>query len=210
MSANQIKPKAPKPEGLVLVERDNYFSVTWRWFQPQHVFFAFFTFMWFSFLIGWYVSLSSFGILELGWFGLFFYVFPLFHIAAGFYMGHKALSGLLNTTTIELSLQAPTEGAFRSGPQRGTLRITHGPIPGVKNIEIPAEALKQFYCCKEERGGNKGSRYYLYQLIALSDQDEMTVLLKDLPKPELAHYLEQKFETLLAIEDAAVVGEMPK
>jgi hypothetical protein len=134
----------------------------------------------------------------------------LFHIAVGFYIGHMALSGLLNTTTIELSLQAPMEGAFRSGPQRGMLRITHGPIPGAKNIEIPAEALKQFYCCEEERRGNKGSRHYLYQLIALSDQDEMKVLLKDLPKPEIARYLEQKLETLLAIEDAPVVGEMPK
>jgi hypothetical protein len=208
MSSTPIKPKAPKPEGLILVERDNYLSVQWRWFQLQHVFFAFFTLIWFSFLFGWYVSLSSFDLLEQGWFGLLFYILPLFHIAAGFYIGHMALSGLLNTTTIELSLHASTEGAFRSGPQRGTLRITHGPIPGAKNIEMPTEALRQFYCCKEERRGNKNSLHY--QLVALSDQDEMKVLLKDLPKPELARYLEQKLEALLAIEDTSVMGEMPK
>jgi hypothetical protein len=66
MSSTPIKPRAPKPESLVLIERDNYFSVKWRWFQPQHIFFAFFAFMWFSFLIGWYVSLSSFNLLEQG------------------------------------------------------------------------------------------------------------------------------------------------
>lgn len=157
-------------------------TITRRWFSPQTLFLLFFAIAWDSFLIFWYSAAITQG----GPWIMF--VFPIAHLAAGVWVTHTALSGLLNRTVLRIA--------------DGRLRVTHGPIPVRGNRDLPVDEVRQLYT--EEVAGSKGSkRYTLHAVVATGPA---IALASDLESSQQALFLERTIEEHLRLPDQPVAG----
>jgi len=154
-----------------------------RWFTPTLFFMVFFCLFWDGFLVFWYGMAIHGGAVGM-------LVFPLLHVGAGVWITYATLAGFVNRTRIAVA--------------DGVLSVRHGPLPWRGNREIPTADLAQLYC--QEHVGNKGAR--TYSLNALLNGGEKVGLVRSMPEPDQALYLEHLLEARLGIADVPVVGEL--
>src|SRR6185503_9809473 len=88
-------PEVPIPERYTVSRHGDELSISWRWFKPgQHLFLLFFVIAWDAFLVNWYFGAGP------GSGDIFFYVFPIAHVAAGIGLTYAVLTGFLNRTYV--------------------------------------------------------------------------------------------------------------
>jgi predicted Zn finger-like uncharacterized protein len=123
---------------------------------------------------------------------LLFRLFPLIHLAAGIWVAYWAIALLFNRTTITVTDDA--------------ISVRHAPIPWPGNRVVPAAEVTQLFTAeKVSRGRNGETRSYA--LLAVMRDGERREIVKGLPEPTQALFLEQRIEERLGIVDVEVGGE---
>jgi predicted Zn finger-like uncharacterized protein len=158
-------------------------TLTRRWFNAGAIFLLLFSIVWFSFLAFWYTTAFTDGA---PW---IVFVFPILHVGAGFMIAHKALTGLLNTTTIRVA--------------NGRLTVRHGPIPTFGDRDIALFDLRQLYTVTKTR--SKGAD--TYELHAITSVGPTVKLMTDLTEVQQALYIERTIEDHLGIEDDSTANQ---
>lgn len=151
-------------------------TLTRKWFSASSIFLLFFSTVWFAFLAFWYKTAFT------GNAPWIFFVFPLVHVGAGFMILHRALTGLLNTTTIRIA--------------NGRMTVRHGPIPTFGNREIALGDLRQLYTVTKTKNDNT-----TYELHAITAVGPTVKLMSGLTEVQQALYVERVVEDHLGIED---------
>lgn len=169
-----IAPASPYRAGL-RATRD--LTLTRRWFNASAISLLLFSVGWFSFLGFWYTTAFKD---DAPW---IFFVFPLLHVAAGFLVAHRALAGLLNTTTIRIA--------------DGRLTVHHGPIPTWGNRDIALSDLRQLYTVTKTSSKSADT----YELHAITAVGPTVELMSGLTEMQQALYVERTIEDHLGIED---------
>ena len=187
-----IRPKAALPQRFQVDEDGPVTRITWRWFNPVHIFMAFFCVIWDGFLIFWYGMALSKGASgeEVP---LVAILFPLGHLAAGVFITYFTLAGFLNRTRVEVS--------------RDQLTIHHGPLPWPGNKDLPGRQLTQLFGEEITRRSKNGVTV-TYDLVAVNRENRKVKLLTGLTERDQVLYLEQTLERRMGIEDAPVEGEV--
>lgn len=185
------KTQVAQPARFKVEDRYDGFTVSWRWFEPQHIFMAFFCVFWDGFLVMWY----SMGLSQLGSDngpGIAMLLFPLLHVGVGVFLTYSTITGFLNQTILNLS--------------NGTLNIDHRPLwwPGRK--QFATENFKQFYVVERVNRRKNGVSTH-YELMALNREGVIIPILKNLKTIEEGKFLEQRLEEKLNIKDQSVAGE---
>jgi hypothetical protein len=103
------------------------------------------------------------------------------------YMWVKALRNIFNITTIEVE------------PHNITVR--HLPFPAYKSV-FPSDIIVQVYV-----KANTHNRQSGFDIVLILVNGRHGILLKNIPHPEQAQYIEQEIEKFLGIVDAPVRGE---
>lgn len=146
------------------------------------------------------------GIFSILWFGMFafifnkmpveFRIFMIFHFAVGIYILYYAICSLVNKTRITCTTDM--------------LAINSGPIPAFNNKKIQAGDIDQLYFTEKISRGKNNSETYSYQLHMLDKNQRSKRLIKNLPDPESARFIEQKLEKFYKIKNLAVAGQYDK
>ena len=184
-----IRPRAARSLNIQVENDSQHLRITRRWFNPGHIFLAFFALFWDGFLIFWYSIAAGGGAPTM------MLIVPLLHVAVGVYLTYSALTGFVNRTVLELT--------------REQLEIWHEPLPWPGEKTIPTARIKQLYCKERIRHTKNGTRYS-YMLCAVTQDDEEIRLLSGIRSPESAAFYEQEMESWLRIPDLPVVGEYGK
>ena len=188
-AAERQRKRVPMPERFEAVESRGLFTIRWRWFKPALFGLLFFCIAWDSFLVFWYAT--AIFAKDTPWLMI---VFPICHVAVGVGLTYSTVAGFVNTTTIEVG--------------RGTLRVTHGPIPWKGNRELDASEIRQLYCEEQTGQTQKDGTSRTYALSAVLQDGRKLKLLSSLDELGQALYVEQQLERCLRIKDAPVPGEV--
>lgn len=184
--ATRVRPVGPTPENFVVTDEPGEFTVQWRWFTPVAILLTFFCLGWDGFMIGWFTMAFSSGLWPMALFGTL-------HGAVGVGLTYFTLCSYVNRTRITVA--------------RGTLSITHGPLPWRGPGTLDASSIAQLYCVEQvSRGRNTNT--VTYELHALFTDGRRRKLLGTLATKERAFWLERVLESRLAITDAPVEGEL--
>jgi len=175
------------------VEEDgDVLLVTWKWFNLKHVFLAFFSFFWLSFLAVWYGMAFTSGMGDLGAFALIVYLFPLGHVAVGFGLAYYTLCGFLNSTTVAVG--------------RDSLIVNHHPLWWRGNVLIPATEIGQLFVSRQVTR-TKNGKSISYSLEMLGKKGERRKVVRGMTSLEQVRWLETKLEEKLGIKNAPVADE---
>lgn len=168
------------PPGELVIER--------RWRSTKVYGLVVFCVFWDGFLVFWYsrpeISLQA-------------SLFTLFHVAIGGYMTYMALALLFNRTTIRAT---PREIAVR-----------HGPLPWPGSKVVGVQDVEQLYCESvgpSRFGFQSESREPTFQVSAVLRDGRKLPLVRGLPEPDQALFIERRLEEHLGIDDAPVAGEL--
>ena len=162
---------------------DDSLVVIRKWYSPQAIALLFFALFWDSFLVVWYFGATA------GSAPWIFFVFPLLHVSAGFWITYTAVAGLLNQTHFSVA--------------QGTLTVREGPIPTGRNRLIAVSEIVTLYTKEEPR--DRGARSY--SLRALLGGGETVALGSKFDASEQALFIEQAFEEHLRLAAHRVPGE---
>ena len=187
--ARPKRAKVPLPPGFQVEDTGVGFRIIHRWWRPMFIFLAFFTVFWCGFLLFWYAIAASAEA------PIFFFLFPLIHVAVGVGLAYFTLAGFINRTVIDVTGQE--------------LAVNHIPLPWFGARSHPVDELKQLYVVERTNSGKHGVRYS-YDLCAVSRYGDQLKVLSGLQAVDQALYLEQTIEERLGIEDEAVPGEVRK
>jgi hypothetical protein len=159
------------------------FVITRRWLSWRWLLFALLCVGWDVAIAVWYREAWATGSLTVG---------PIIHVIAGVGISYGAIAGLLNRTTI--------------AARNGLLTVRHGPVPWPGAMDVPTSELAQLFCTERLlKSRNNTSR--TYAVVAALRSGEKKLLVRDLPNPEQALFIEQTLERELGIVDVAVAGE---
>lgn len=182
----------PRPESVKVDETGGGLTISWRWFTPILLFLIFFCIGWNAFLLVWYGIAASFGGMAPWPFRLLMFVFPLAHVAVGIGLTYFVVAGLFNTTCVQVD--------------RGTLSVTHGPIPWKQPPTIPTDSIEQIYVERSlHQSENRTS--YGYQVNVLQKDGTKSVLLKRLTDSDKALFVSDRLQRHLDIASTPVAGE---
>lgn len=170
---------APRTEGRLVLK--------YRWYGPKYLGMLGFCVFWNGFLVVWYRI-----VLGMDDPPLTHVIFPIIHVVAGLAVTYGTLAGFVNRTWITASAEA--------------LTIRHGPLPWRGNRVLPVSALRQLFCQEHPVKGKQEA--YSYSVSALTTDGERLVLLRELPTPFHALFIEQRVEDQLGISNAPVEGEI--
>lgn len=182
------RPEAALPARFSIHREGPDLVISRRWFSHVVWPLIFFAILWNGFLVVWHgIALAS---------GMWFMsVFGLIHTAVGIGLIYFIIATFCNQTVI------------RAGS--GRLRIQHGPVPWRGNQDLASSELHQLFCREKITRGKNGTST-TYQLEAVLRGNTRKTLLKNLPEPEHAIYLEQQLERFLGLTDQRVHGEFPQ
>ncbi|MEO1628260.1 MAG: hypothetical protein AAFV25_24135, partial [Bacteroidota bacterium] len=178
-------------EDKLVIDKTPYeLNIQFRWFTPVAFFLAFFCVVWDGFLIFWYAMGSQSDA------PIFFYVFPLLHVAVGVGLTYYTICLFMNKTYIKVG--------------GGELDIRHAPVPWWRgNTQIAANEIEQLYV--KEVKQNKKNGQYNYKLQArLHNGKHISILNIDQGDSDMMQRLEKEIEDFLQLEDEAVPGEFHK
>lgn len=186
------KIRAPQPPNYRIEVSGHRRRIVSRWFEYRHLGMLMFCVFWDGFLVVWYTIAFS---INGPWLMV---IFPLIHVAVGVCLTYATLAGLLNQTVIAID--------------DGTLAITHGPVPWVGGLRVPAMAITQIYCTAIplNRWRMTGANYGFIdpvQVRALLENGEQRMLFNTLPKEE-GLFIEQVLEEWLKIKPRRVPGQV--
>jgi hypothetical protein len=186
----QPRAEIPLPPSLTFDQTPLGVELRRRWFSAIVFFLIPFCIVWDSFIIFWYSM--AFGDHHSPW---IMKVFPLAHVAVGVGLTYFTLATLFNSTSIATI--------------NGRLRVAHGPVPWMGNVELDGSEISQLFC-KELVRNNKNGRSYYYEVWAvLRDSITKKVVGAGLTM-EQALFIEQKLEGSLGIKDHPVPGEVKR
>ena len=172
-----------------MYENERSLGITLSWFTPVAFFLLFFSIAWDGFLIFWYsMAFSGPWIMAL---------FPVVHVAVGFYLTYYTLCLFFNKTFIDV------EG--------DTLTVVHKPIPWWRgNRKFDIRDITQFYVAEKKSTGQNGVNY-IYELRAKlrSDSETEVVALDGVSSQDVLR-IEEHLEKFLGINDMPVKGEYGK
>ena len=175
------------------------FVVERRWFAftPDLVFSAIFALLWNGAIALAFFNASSTRAADAGPDGtdVIGILVLLAFVMTGVITGYRTLAGFVNKTRIAI------EG--------GVLSVRHGPLPWARARRVAVSDVKQLFCREVLHGRSRGvrRRRRTYDLCAVLEEGSDAPLLRGLPEPEEAQYLEQLLEEKLAIVPAPVAGE---
>jgi hypothetical protein len=181
------RPQVPLPKGMEVVDLGSSFEIRRRWFSPVFLFLVFFCLFWNGFMIVWHgIALSQ---------GLWFMsCFGLIHTAVGVALLYYTVAGFVNTTVVRVA--------------QGLIEVQHGPLPWPGNKSLEAHEVEQFYC--REQAGKSDSAQRTYEVMVLRKSNVRDTLVKGLPDPDQALYIEQELERYLRIADEPIGGELQR
>jgi hypothetical protein len=181
------RPEVPLPARFRVEREAGTLRIEWRWFSARTIGLLLASVVFDGTLVVQLLLLS----------GPPLVFFGLVHAVVSFGLSWAALCGLFNRTRIEV--------------EPGFLRVRHGPLPWPGNREVPVSRIRQLYCTEVDESDSDGTSFS-YSLLATPGPGagKPLVLIKRLPKPEQALFLEQAVEQLLGIADRPVEGEIPK
>ncbi len=180
--------KAPMPSRFRVDDDGERARISWRWFKTSHLVMLFFSIGWDSFFVFLYYSVLSEADISLA-----VIFFSLGHVAVGLALTYASLGNLMNRTTVEVS--------------RDHLRIRHGPLPWVGNLDAVGRKYTQLYGVEKTSGG-EDNKTLVYDLKAMERSGKTVTLITELSHRDQVVYLEQTLERCLGIEDAPIEGEV--
>ena len=184
-----LRPKLPVPRFFDLEETAGTTRISWSWFRLEYVMVGAWGFaldLFSGALLA--RSLSAGDPLEPGP-----VAFLCLLLAGGLGLTYCALTGVLNTTTVEAS--------------RDGLSIRHGPLPWPGNQDLPRRALTHLYGLENARRPLFAWHGRGWDLNAVDAKGRRRTLLSRLEEQEQVLFLEQALEKRLGIEEAPVQGE---
>jgi hypothetical protein len=122
-----------------------------------------------------------------------FALFPILHVTIGVGLTYFTLASLMNRTRISV--------------ESGLLRIRHGPLPWLGNLDLDTSTLEQLFC-KEKTHRNKNGTSYTYEVWAVLRDGKSRKILSTSMEQDQAMFIEQKLEQALGIKDRHVAGEL--
>ena len=173
------------------VDSGDQLTLTMGWFSPQTLFMAFFAVFWNGFLVVWY-SIGITGLLSGETEMIIMLLFPVLHVAAGFYVGYSAITGFVNSTTVTVDSAG--------------IEVRHGPLPWPGNIRLDAEDVDQLYVAPRIITGKNTTRT-VYDLKAVAKSGTELTVLKTLEDDRAALFMERRIERWLGIEDRRISGQ---
>lgn len=188
-SALKERGEAPLPPSIKVAKSSRGLEIRRRWFQPIHLFLAFFCIVWNAFLVSWYSMAAE---MDAPW---MFKVFPILHVAVGVGLTYATLAGFLNTTTIAV--------------ERRELRVSHAPLPWRGAVKLESSSIDQLFC-KLRLHRNKRGHSYTYEVWMSSRDSRSRKLVSGLPDPEQALFIEQQVERALGLADRVMPGELAR
>lgn len=184
----QERPEIPMPENFAVYHVGDLLQLVRRWFTPSHIFVLLIAIFWngFNVVFGAFSLIPGVCIMLL---------FQLPFIAIGVFLLYWALAGFVNRTTIQVG--------------QGWLVTKHTPLPWWGEAQIEAAQIVQCYTYEKVTYGRNGvSRSYEVHAILRDRTDK--IIVKDLPNPPQALYIEQEVERYLRIKDEPIRGELPR
>lgn len=195
-STETVEPPVPMPNGIDLQRGAGTIRITRRWFSPVHIFLLVFAIIWNTIVFGF------FGVAMIGGGGIFgLFMLPFF--AAGAFVAYSAITGFVNSTTIDLS--------------NGALSVVHKPLPWPGATTIPSGEITQLYSVERvhhhsssSSGGRRStSTSYTYEVRVIhGSENRETKLVSGLGEANQALFIEYTIEHHLGIVDRAVRGEI--
>ncbi len=175
----------------VKADTDNQLTLSMGWFSAQTLFMAMFAVFWNGFLLVWYaIGITGFLAGESGM--IIMLLFPVLHVAAGFYVGYTAICGFVNSTTISVD---------RTG-----IEVVHGPLPWPGNVSLQAQDVDQLYVVPRVITGKNSTRT-VYDLKAVDRGGSEITVLRTLEDDRAALFMERRIEQWLGIEDRRIAGQ---
>lgn len=154
-------------------------GISRRWFSPMSIFTLVFAIVWCGFLTIWYATAFAGGA------QLEALLFPLLHVAVGFFLFYWSIASFVNRTRIVVD--------------GGRLSVRHGPLPWPGSRDLEVRSIKQLFVrtrVTHTKNGTSSS----YALCA--DVDGTAIdLVRGLSQADEARYIEQVIEEHLSIED---------
>jgi hypothetical protein len=182
-----LRPEIGQPP-CVLIESDRKCArLIQRWFSLKYIPMAIFALAWDSFLFFWYSNAMS---MEAP---IFFFLFPVMHVAVGIGITYSAITGLINRTVLEVT--------------RDEVALWFEPLPWLGEKTLRTRELKQFYC-KEKVVRTKNGTSTQYELNVVTVKNQKIKLLGNIENPDVALFFEQQLERWLKIDDRPVEGEL--
>jgi hypothetical protein len=185
MVESTVKPMdVPLPERFQLEPTIDGLRIRWRWFAWVHIFIAIFAIFWNGFVFSW-MGITLFT--EMWGFSLF----GTIHLLVGLGLAYFALTGFINSTTIDVNAME--------------IRVKNGPLPW-PGKELASPTIAQLYT-KERISRGRRSTSVSYEVHAVTGEGRHEKLLGGLHDTEQALFLEQEIERYLGLKDRPVRGE---
>lgn len=182
------RPTVGLPERFDLHESPRGIRIERGWLTGATYALLVFAILWNGFMLVWHGIALSQGQWMMSAFGLI-------HTAVGAGLVYKVLADFLNRTVIRV--------------ESGALTLRHGPLPWPGKKDFRTADFEQFYVTRKVTHGKNGSTT-TYQLEALLAGGRRKTIVKGLPEPEHAIYLEQQLEKHLKIVDRPIDGELAR
>lgn len=181
------RPPVPLPSRMTLEPNMHGVVITRRWLHVVAIFLIPFCIVWDSFLVTWYSATSVSGA------PMIFSLFPLVHVVVGVGLTYYTLALLINRTRVEIT--------------RGTVTVSHGPLPWNGWRQIAAGMIDQIFCKEIIRRGKNGPTVTYEVWVALTNGTQSKLVGAGL-ESEQALYIEQQIESLLDVKDKPMSGEV--
>ncbi len=191
-----VDPPIPMPSSIDLQRGAGRVRIVRRWFSPSYAFVAIFAAVWNAFVLLFLVT----AVLGGGW---FIAVFMIPFLVVGGFLAYSALSGILNTSTIDLA--------------DGALTISHRPIPWRTPPVLRSNEITQLYSVEKihhhsssrSGGTRRTSTSYVYEVHVLYGPENRDVkLIGNLSELNQARFIEHTIERQLGIVDREIRGEV--
>ncbi len=174
----------PLPDGFTMSESGGRLRLVHRWYRPVLFVALLACIFWSAGFALWYELARSPSEIP-----LVVLLAAIVHVTVGVSITYATLAGFFNRTIIEADTTH--------------LAIRHTPMPWPGNREVRAGDLQQLFC--EEQVDNKS---VTYRLSAVLRDGRKLPLVKTLPEPNQALFLEHTLERRLGIVNQAVAGEL--
>ncbi len=174
------RPDVPMPPGITYQHDGTNTVITRRWRSMILLFLIPFCIAWDSFLVFWYSKAFS-G--QMPWIMI---IFPIGHVAVGVGLTYFVLATLFNHTVIIAG--------------QGRLRISTGPIPWGRNIDMSSSDIDQIFSKSKTNRSRNGSSM-TYTLWAVLHNSTTIKLMGSVDDEDQALFIEQKLRKALGIRD---------
>lgn len=192
-----VEAPVPMPANMDIQRGAGTIRITHKWFSPIHIFTLVFAIIWNTIVFGFL------GVALIGG-GGFFALFSLPFFAAGIFIAYFSITGLVNSTIIDLA--------------DGKLSVQHKPLPWPGTPAIPAGEISQLYSVERVHHHSSrsssgvrrsGSTSFTYEVRIIQGSENREVkLVGGLTEAGQALFIEHTIEHHLGIADRAVRGEI--